>query len=54
MACAPHTEAAESGRPEDPTSLENLPREPLPKQNTTWVDVRSKGKGQSRSPGAEA
>ena len=35
MACAPHTEAAESGRPEDSTGLENLPREPLTKQDTT-------------------
>lgn len=51
MAGAPHTEAAESGRPEDPTSLENLPREPLPKQNTTWVDVRSKGKGKAEALG---
>lgn len=38
MVRAPHTEAAESGRPEDPTTLKNLPRDLLPKQDTMWVD----------------
>lgn len=39
MARAPHAEAAESGRPEDPTTLKTLPRDhpPPPKQDTTWV-----------------
>lgn len=39
MVRAPHTEAvAESGRPEDPTTLKKLPRNPLLKQDTAWVD----------------
>lgn len=40
MARAPHTEAAESGRLEDPTTLKNLPRDPLLEQDMTWMDTQ--------------
>lgn len=39
MVRAPHTKA-ELGRPEDPTTLESLTRDPLPKQDTTQVDTQ--------------
>lgn len=41
MPRAPHTEAAESSKLEDPTTLKNLPRDPLLEQDMTWMDTQS-------------
>ena len=49
MARAPHTEAAESGRPEDPTTLRNLPRDPPAKAGRSLGGLLSKGKGRAEA-----
>lgn len=49
MARAPHMKAAESGRPEDPTSLRNLPRDPPANAGRSLGGFLSKGKGRAEA-----
>ena len=55
MARAPHAEAAESGRPEDPTTLKTLPRghppHPTPAKAGHNLGGYSKGKGRVEALG---